>query len=74
MDKKIKLYGIFSFTKKHYIYAQCAVTVGLVGFWIWAIWGDLNELIFGYGTLLLTIVTIGESVETFVTLKKFNED
>lgn len=71
MDKKIKLYGLFNITKKQYLYGQCVSALLLIIFWIWTIAGDFNEFLFGYGTIILATFTLGEVVETYVTLMKF---
>ncbi len=71
MSEKIKFYGIADITKKQYIYAQSATFVALALFWVWALFGNFNELVFGFGTILLAIATVGELVETYMTFRKF---
>jgi hypothetical protein len=71
MDKKIKFYGLFNITEKQYLYAQSATGILLIAFWVWAIVGNFNDFLFGFGTVFLLIVTAGEIIETYVTLRKF---
>jgi len=72
METKVKYYGMFDMTKKQYVSAQLAAFVALILLWIWAIFGNFNELLFGIGIPLLAITTVAEAIETFVMLKKFN--
>ncbi len=73
MDKRIRLYGIFNVTKKEYLRGQIVCAFLVIYFWIWAIVGDFNELLFGYGILILIIGTLGEILETYIMLRKFRK-
>lgn len=71
MDKRIRLYGLFNVTRKEYLKGQVVCVFLVVCLWIWAILGDFNEFLFGYGALILTIGTLGEILETYIMLRKF---
>lgn len=73
MDKRIRLYGLFNVTRKEYLKGQVVCALLVIWLWIWAILGDLNEFLFGYGTLVLIIGTLGEILETYIMLRKFRK-
>ena len=74
MPKKVKSYGLIWFTKKQYIITQSCVFVTAIAFVYWAIFGNFNELLFGYGNIMLAIAIIGETVETVMMLRAFDKD
>lgn len=45
----------------------------MIYFWIWTTVGNFNELLFGYGTAILIIGTLGEILETYIMLTKFRK-
>lgn len=74
MKKSIKFYGLtLRITKQQYVSIQLAVLLILSALWIWAIFGDFNNALGGFGIPLLIIVTIGEILETHFTLKQFRQ-
>jgi len=73
MDKRIRLYGLFNVTKKEYLRGQVVCVFLVIYFWVWTIIGNFNELLFGYGTLILTIGTLGGVLETYIMLRKFRK-
>ena len=73
MEKRVRLYGLFNVTKKEYLIGQAACALLVVYLWIWTLVGDFNEFLFGYGTLLLAIGTVGEILETYIMLRKFRK-
>lgn len=72
MVKKIKYYGFMDMTKKQYLIAQGVTFLILAVLWLWLIFGTLNELLFGFGTVLLLFVTAAEATETYIILNKFD--
>ena len=73
MEKRVRIYGLFNVTKKEYLIGQIACAFLVVCLWAWAILGDFNEFLFGHGTLLLAIGTVGEILETYIMLRKFRK-
>lgn len=73
MEKRIKIYGFINLTKQQYLIGQTASFSLALFFWAWAIFGNFNDLFFGYGTLLLVVFTFADLIETYVVLQKFKE-
>ena len=73
MHNKIKFYGLLNITKKQYVFAQVGTGILLAALWTWLIFGNLNDLTFGFGIWLIAVTTVGEIIETAVTLRKFRK-
>lgn len=77
MKKTIKYYGLFDMTKKQYVWAQVGAFTLLAFFWAAVFFidlsflGGLSTLIFWFIVVVLGVVTIAESIETVIILKRF---